>query len=388
MRLKICVLTAARSEYGLLRPLLHLIQNDQELELQLICIGAHLSLDFGKTESEITADGIAITRRIETLLSSETQVGIAKSLGLTIIGCAEAFAELMPDLLIVLGDRAELVPVVQAARLAHVPVAHLSGGEKTEGSLDECFRHAVTKMANIHFTALPEYTKRLLQLGESPHSVYEVGELGLDNIKLIERLPRERLETELGLKFLSQNLLVSFHPETTRSLEDNLTSLGCLLECLDQLTNTLVIATGANSDFGGREFNNALRGFCDKSAMTRYFFPSLGTRLYYSCVDQADAVVGNSSSGVVEVPSFGVPSLNIGDRQKGRVMAKSTLSVAATVDQIDYGLKVVTSEEFRLASRSVDNPYHKENCAERMIEIIKGLDFAALSNKEFRDVQF
>jgi GDP/UDP-N,N'-diacetylbacillosamine 2-epimerase (hydrolysing) len=320
---KICVLTGTRAEYGLLRWVLEGIRRSPLLELQLIATGAHLSPEFGLTVNAIVEDGFRVNRRVEMLLSSDTPVGITKSMGIGMIGLADALAEMRPDLMLVVGDRYEIFCGVAAALIARIPVAHIHGGEVTEGVIDESIRHSVTKMSHIHFVSAEPYRKRVIQLGENPQHVFSVGGLGIDNILRLPLLSRPELEQLLEFKLKERNLLVTFHPDT---LDNNSSSkqLKELLWALSTLGNTALIFTMPNADTGSRLLFEQILAFCAKHPNARTF-KSLGQVGYLSCVRHVDGVVGNSSSGIIEVPSFKKGTINIGDRQRGRLRAGSII---------------------------------------------------------------
>jgi GDP/UDP-N,N'-diacetylbacillosamine 2-epimerase (hydrolysing) len=302
MKRKICVVTGTRAEYGLLYWLMKEIESNKDLELQLIITGMHLSPEFGLTYKEIEKE-FKIDKKIEMLLSSDTPVGISKSMGLAQISFAEAYDELKPDIVVVLGDRYEIFSAVSAALVSRIPIAHIHGGEITEGAIDEAFRHSITKMSHIHFTATEEYRKRVIQLGENPDRVYNVGAMGIENIRRIKLLSKEEFEKSINFKLNEKNILVTFHPVT---LENNTAEnqFSELLEAIDKLKNTNIIFTKANSDTDGRIINKMIDEYVLKNRHKAIAFTSLGQLRYLSAMQYVDAVVGNSSSGIVEDPSF------------------------------------------------------------------------------------
>ncbi|HCN7631509.1 UDP-N-acetylglucosamine 2-epimerase, partial [Escherichia coli] len=344
---KICVVTATRAEYGLLKCLLEDILNDPELELQIISTGSHLSPEFGYTNRQIVNDGFYINKKIEILLSSDTPIGVSKSMGLAQISFAEAFDELCPDILLVLGDRYELLPIVSAANIAQIPVAHLNGGELTEGAIDESFRHAITKLSQLHFTAMDEYTQRVIQMGESPERVFTVGEVGLDNLSRMTFLSREDFEKAINHKLKKKNILFTYHPETTQTIASIKNDFQQILQAIDLLKDTLVIFTKANADVGGRLINEMIERYVDKHPDKAIAFASLGQLRYLSALKYVDAVVGNSSSGIVEAPSFKVATINLGDRQKGRVRARNTIDINVDAEKLLEALQKIETEEFK-----------------------------------------
>lgn len=353
----------------MLRWVMEEIQKSPKLTLRLIVTGAHLSPEFGKTVSEIEADGFSIDRKVEMLLSSDTHVGISKSIGLGLIGFADAIDAVKPDLMLVLGDRYEILAAVTAALVARIPVAHLHGGECTEGAFDEAIRHSITKMSHLHFVAAPAYRNRVVQLGEEPSRVFSVGGLGVDGALKSRRLSRSDLEASLGIKLLARNLLVTFHPVTL----ENATGEGQmneLLTALSHLPNTGIVFTSPNADPDGRMFLKKIKAFCMQRE-NAHCFDSLGQERYFSCLANMDAVVGNSSSGLTEAPSFKIATVNIGDRQLGRLKAASVIDCAPTQQAIREALDLVYSPEFQDKLGGVQNPYGTGGAA---VAIVKTLE--------------
>ncbi|EHD0094497.1 UDP-N-acetylglucosamine 2-epimerase (hydrolyzing) [Vibrio vulnificus] len=385
---KICVVTATRAEYGLLKCLLDDIQNDPELELQIISTGSHLSPEFGYTNQQILDDGFCVNKQIEILLSSDTPVGVSKSMGLAQISFAEAFEELRPDLVVVLGDRYELIPIVSAANIARIPVAHLNGGELTEGAIDELIRHAITKLSQLHFTAMEEYSRRVIQMGESPDRVFNIGEVGLDNILRMELLSKSAFEESIGVKLKKKNLLFTYHPETTQSVDEIEADFNHILAALDTLDDCLIIFTKANADVGGRLINKMIDQYVVDHKDKSVAFTSLGQLRYLSALQYVDAVVGNSSSGIVEAPSFRIASINIGSRQKGRVRADSTIDVEVEKQQIIDAIATIYTDAFQERLYTVVNPYGQGNSSQKLVSIIKSVDLSKLKSKKFYDVEY
>lgn len=385
MTRKICVITGTRAEYGLLRRVMQGIKNDPLLTLQVIATGSHLSPDFGLTYREIEQDGFRIDRKVEMLLSSDTPVGIAKSMGLGVIGFADALAELQPDLLVVLGDRFEIFAAVSTALVARIPVAHLHGGEVTEGAYDEAFRHSITKMAHLHFVAAEEYRKRVIQLGESPDRVFLVGGLGIDAISGLKLMDRQALEAALDFKFLRKNLLVTFHPATLEAgtAADQMAEL---LAVLSELHDTGLIFTLPNADTGGRALSRMVEDFVGRHPNARAY-ASLGQLRYLSCIAHVDGVLGNSSSGLLEVPVFKKGTINIGDRQRGRLQASSVINCQANRAAITAALKRLYSDDFQSSLRTVSNPYGQGGASEKIIEAIRKSDFSGLTKKQFHNLE-
>jgi GDP/UDP-N,N'-diacetylbacillosamine 2-epimerase (hydrolysing) len=382
MSRKICVITGTRAEFGLLRLLMQEIQNEPELELQVIATGMHLSPEFGLTYREIEEAGFVINAKVEMLLSADTASGITKSMGLGLIGFSDVYSKFSPDLIVVLGDRFEIFASVAAALIAGIPVAHLHGGETTEGAFDEAIRHSITKMSHLHFVAAEDYRRRVIQLGEQPERVFLVGGLGIDAIKRIKLLDREALEESLCFKFAPRNLLITFHPVTLEGQNSSGQQMAELLAALGELDNTHLLFTMPNADTGGRELATMVKDFVASHQNARVY-TSLGQLRYLSCMKYVDAVVGNSSSGLAEAPSMGVATINIGDRQKGRLSASSVINCEPTQESIRGALSTLFDPSFRLTLTSTNNPYGRGGASERIIEVIKNHDLKNLLKKSF-----
>lgn len=385
MTRKICVITGTRAEYGLLRWLMQMIADDQDLTLQIIATGMHLAPEFGLTYKEIEGDGFAIDRKVEMLMSSDTPVGIAKSIGMGVIGFADALEALAPNLVVVLGDRFEILAAAEAALVARIPIAHLHGGETTEGAFDEAIRHSITKMAHLHFVAAEEYRRRVIQLGEHPERVFLVGGLGVDNIRRQALLDRSELEAALDFKLAAKNLLVTFHPVTLEhaSARDQMTELLAALAALPSDTN--LIFTMPNADTDGR----LLIGMIDDFVAARpnaKAYRSLGLQRYLSCIAQVDGVVGNSSSGLTEVPSFRKGTVNIGDRQRGRLQANSVINCKPIRAEISAAIGMLYGEDFRKRLPHTANPYGDGGAAERILGVIRQASLDDLIKKKFFDL--
>lgn len=383
---KICVFTGTRAEYGLLKPLMDEIKKDKDLELQIIASGMHLSPEFGLTYKEIEKDGFTIDEKVEMLLSSDTPVGISKSIGLGVIGYTDALERLKPDITVVLGDRFEALAFAIASFTLKIPIAHLYGGETTLGALDEGYRHAITKLSYLHFTSTEEYKKRVIQLGEEPERVFNVGALGIDNIKELKLLNKEEVEKRLGGKFKKRNLLITFHPVTLEKGSSE-RQFKELLKALDELKDTLLIFTKANADTEGRKINYLIDEYASQNEEKTVVFTNMGQLLYLSTMQFVDAVVGNSSSGIVEAPSFKIGTINIGDRQKGRIRVKSIIDCEPTYKSIKKALEVLYSESFQGSLKLVKNPYGEGDTARRIKKILKSFSIEHIQ-KEFFDVNF
>lgn len=381
MKRKICVITGTRAEYGLLRWVMEGIQDDSGLTLKIIATGTHLSPEFGLTFREIEQDGFQIDRKVEMLTSSDTPVGIAKSMGLGLIGFADALNELHPDLIVVLGDRFEIFSAVSAALVARIPVAHVHGGETTEGSIDEALRHSITKMSHLHFVAAEEYRQRVIQLGEQPDRVFMVGGLGVDNIKRMKLLDREALEQSLGIQLGEKSLLVTFHPVTleTGTAADQ---MAALLAVLDGQHDTQLVFTMPNADTDGRVLKTMIEQFVAQHANS-CAYTSLGQLRYLSCLAHVDGVVGNSSSGLLEAPSFQKGTINIGDRQRGRLQAASVINCEPTRESITTALKHLYSAGFHTGLRNVRNPYGEGGASEKILATLKSAALDGVLKKSF-----
>lgn len=382
MSRRICFVTGTRAEFGQLRWLMEEVKASEKLGLQVIATGMHLSPEFGFTYREIEQAGFVINAKIEMLLSADTATAVTKSMGLGLIGYAEAYERLAPDLIVVLGDRFEMFAAAAAALIAGIPIAHLHGGEATEGAFDEAIRHSITKMSHLHFVAAEEYRRRVIQLGEEPERVFLVGGLGIDAIKRIKLLGRKELEESLGLKFGPRNLLITFHPVTLDGQDSSGQQMAELLAALDELDNTHLFFTMPNADTGGRELAAMVNKFAASRQNVRVY-TSLGQLRYLSCMKYMDAVVGNSSSGLAEAPSMGIATINIGDRQKGRLSASSVINCEPTKQSISDALSAAFDPSFRSMLSTTNNPYGSGGASEKVVEIIKNHDLKNLLKKSF-----
>jgi GDP/UDP-N,N'-diacetylbacillosamine 2-epimerase (hydrolysing) len=384
MSRKICVITGSRAEYGLLRWVMQGIKDHPDLTLQLIATGMHLSKDFGMTVQEIENDGFKVDFKVETLDKNDSAVGIAGAMSRGLSGVAKALDKLKPDLVLVLGDRYEIFVSVAAALVAKIPVAHIHGGELTIGAFDDALRHAITKMSHLHFVATEEYKNRVIQLGENPSSVYMVGGLGIDSINQLKLLDRKELEKELHLVFEKKSLLITFHPATLD--ESTATSqMQELLNALSGLKDTTLIFTMPNADTGAQTIIKIINNFVSENP-NAYAFTSLGQLRYLSCVAHVDGVVGNSSSGLIEVPSFMKGTINIGDRQKGRLQAKSVINCDPKTQSIIDAISRLYSKEFKNNLISTSNPYGKGGASAKVVEIISKVSQAQIVKKTFHDL--
>ena len=382
---KICVITGSRAEYGLLSGLMKAIHEDADLQLQIIATNMHLSPEFGLTYREIEKDGFTINKKVEMLLSSDTPNATAKSVGLGTIGFADAYEDLQPDMIVVLGDRYEILSAVSTALFYKIPVAHLHGGEITEGAYDDCIRHAITKMSHLHFTSTEEYRKRVIQLGEQPERVFNVGAIGIENVKKTPLMSKVELEESLGFQLGDKCLLVTYHPVT---LEDSTAEEQSknLLTALEIFKDYRIIFTMPNSDTNGRIIMQEIEKFVEENKERAIAFKSLGLKRYLSALQYVSAVVGNSSSGIIEVPSFGIPTLNIGDRQKGRIAAESVVHCKSTLNEIINGIQTILSDKQIILSQECMNPYEKKDTTNNILRILKDYPIDSLIQKSFHNL--
>jgi GDP/UDP-N,N'-diacetylbacillosamine 2-epimerase (hydrolysing) len=382
MSRNICVVTGTRAEFGLLRWLMEEINNHPGLTLQVVATGMHLSPEFGSTYQEIEEAGFQIDAKVEMLLSSDTNTAVTKSMGLGVIGFADTYERLVPDMLVVLGDRFEIFAATSAAMIAGIPVAHLHGGETTEGAFDEAIRHSITKMSHLHFVAADEYRRRVIQLGEYPDRVFDVGGMGIDAIKRIKLMSREALESSLEINFGKKNLLVTFHPVTLESGGSSATQMGELLAVLAELKDTTLIFTMPNADTGGRELGRMVREFAQEHPNAKVF-TSLGQLRYFSCLAQVDGVVGNTSSGLLEAPAFNIGTVNVGDRQKGRLKAVSVIDCEPNRQSICIALKTLYSKSFKHSLASIVNPYGNGGASKAIVKVIAEYSLENICKKQF-----
>lgn len=381
---KICVFTGGRAEYGLLRPLLDEIRNDQELELQLLVTGMHLSTEFGLTYSLIEEDGYAIDEKVEMILSSDTPAAVCKSMGLGLIGFGDALNRLKPDFLVLLGDRFETLAGAISALVCRVPIAHIQGGELTFGATDDAMRHSITKMSMLHFTYTETYRRRVIQLGEHPERVFNVGGLNTEVISRMKLLSRKELEHKIGFKLGNRNALVTFHPVT---LENNTAEVQfqALLNVLQDNFELNLIFTKTNADAEGRIINSLIDVFVQRNQGRSIAFTSMGQLLYLSAMRQVDVVLGNSSSGIIETPSFKLPTVNIGDREKGRIRAANIVDCDPNEKQIALALKRALAPTFSASLKDMVNPYHRKYTARNIKNVIKQFDTTNRLKKVFFD---
>mgnify|MGYP000078838687 CR=1 FL=1 len=383
---KICVVTGTRAEYGLLYWLMKEIDADTALDLQIIATGMHLFEEFGNTYQQIEKDGFSIDKKVDISLLSDSKLAISKSMGIGITECSKAFADLRPDLLVVLGDRFEIFSAVSAAMIAKIPVAHLHGGEATEGAFDESIRHSITKMSHLHFTATEEYRNRVIQLGEQPDRVFNVGAIGIDNIKRLHLLSKQEFEKSIQFNLAKRNLLVTFHPVT---LEDATSELHFthLLNSLSKLECTNIVFTKANADTCSRVINRLIDDYVKEYPETAIAFDSLGQLRYLSAMQYVDGVVGNSSSGLLEAPSFKIGTINIGDRQKGRIKASSVIDCLPEEESITQALEKLLSQQFTQSVQYTISPFGEGVVSEKIVEIIEKVCLERIIMKKFYNIR-
>ncbi len=383
---KICVITTSRAEYGLLFWLMKGIQADPELQLQLVVTGTHLSPEFGSTIDMIRDDGFMISRSFDLELQGDKVLDITHSLSLAVEGFASAFHTLSPDIIVLLGDRFEILGAATAALIANIPVAHIHGGELSLGAIDDSIRHAVTKLSHLHFTAANEYRKRVIRMGESPDRVYMVGGMGMDNIRRMSFLSRKDFEKAIDFTLGGKNLLITYHPETHEPGK-SASQVDELLQALGQLSGTHFIFTLPNADTGYQAIVEKIRSFVQKANGRAILIKSMGQLNYLSAMKYVDAVVGNSSSGIIEAPGFRIGTLNVGRRQEGRIRAESVIDCECRSAAILAGLEQIYSPGFQEKLKKVKNPYGTGGAAEKVLDVLRTVDVKQLIPKKFYDKQ-
>ena len=383
---KITVITGTRAEFGILTPLLKKIRNNPNLELQIVACAMHLSPEFGYTIRDIETSGFTVDKKVECLLSSDSAVGVSKSIGLALISFAEVFEEMIPDLIIILGDRSEMLAAATGATIANIPIAHIHGGETTEGAYDESLRHAITKMSYLHFASANTYKKRIIQLGESPDRVYNVGALGLDSVKELELLNKEEFQNSIGFNLEKRNILITYHPVTleTKTASSQFESI---LNSLEKLKDTNFIFTHANSDKEGRVINRMIEEYVSMNSDKAISFKSMGQLRYLSALKHVDMVLGNSSSGILEVPFFNIPTIDIGDRQKGRIASESVIHSEVDSTAISKAIEKAFNPNFRQAIQKQEQIYGDGNSSGKILEVILQAKIEDLK-KPFYDINF
>lgn len=381
---KICVVTGSRAEYGILRGLMKAIQNDPVLTLQVIATNQHLSKLQGETYQEIERDGFTIDYKVYMAddEAPDNANSTAKSISRGVSGFADAFDALQPDLLLILGDRYEMLAVASTALIYKIPIAHLHGGEITEGAFDDAIRHAITKMSHLHFTSTEAYRQRVIQLGEQPDRVFNVGALGVENVMKNDFMTKEEIEESLNFQLTDKCFLCTYHPVTLSNMSSE-TQVMNLLKALDDYKDYHIIFTYSNSDTNSQIIIKRIQEFVDQNPDRCMFIPSLGQRRYFSVLKFVKAVLGNSSSGIIEVPSFGIPTLDIGDRQKGRIAADSVIHCGYSTDEIKEGLEKVAAYK----ANKIENPYYKEGTCDAIMKVLKTYSLDSIVQKHFYDIK-
>ena len=384
---KICFVTGTRAEYGLLSRLMRIVNDSEHTQLQIIATNMHLSPKYGNTYQEIENDGFAIDYKIPIIdeNAANDSHSIVLEMSRALSGFADAYRELQPDMIVVLGDRYEILAAAEAAMIMRIPIAHIHGGEITEGAYDDAIRHSITKMSHLHFAATEEYRRRIIQLGEQPDRVFYTGAIGVENIKKLQLMSKAEIEKEIGFEIDKKTILVTYHPVTlgNRTAKDDINDF---IAALDERKDLRFIFTMPNSDTGGQFITDAITEFVAKNSKRAKAFKSLGVIRYLSVMRQVAAVVGNSSSGLIEAPSFRIPTLNIGERQNGRIAAESVYNCASDKESILNGLNMVLSKDFRTFASSIQNPYEKENAAEEIFKVICTYPIEQLKQKHFYDI--
>jgi len=383
---RICAFTGSRAEYGLLKPLLEEIRQEPALELKLLLAGTHLSREFGLTYRIVEEDGFTCDEKVEMILSSDTPVAVCKSMGLGMIGFSEALMRIKPDLVVILGDRFESMVAAISAYVCRIPIAHIQGGELTLGAIDDQFRHSITKMSMLHFVCAEEYRRRVIQLGEQPDRVFDFGALNVDAMKKIPVIPRAQLEKEIKFSLSPRSLLVTFHPVT---LEDDTAKdqLPQLLEAISSFDNLKVIFTKTNADTEGRVINELIDEYVEANPQNTVAFTSMGQMHYINVLRYADAVAGNSSSGVIETPTFKVPTVNMGEREKGRIIADNVIDCEFDTESIRSALQTALSGQFKDSLKDMKSPYDKGETAKNIARVLKEYPLPRTTKKEFYDIK-
>lgn len=382
---KVLVVTGTRAEYGLMRWVLQYLHDDSEIELQIVATGMHLSPEFGLTYKTIIEDGFVISRKIEMLLSSDTSIGLSKSMGLGMISFSEVYSDLNPDIVLVLGDRFEIFSAVSSAMVSRIPVAHIHGGEATEGLVDEAIRHSITKMSHVHFTATEAYRDRVIQLGEQPDKVFCTGTPGLDNISNLSLYNKVEFEKSINFNIGEKCFLVTFHPVTLEN-GTSANQFDELLKAIEYFKDFKVIFTLPNADTDGRIVIEKIQRYVSLNSKEAIAFTSLGQIRYLSALKYVSMVIGNSSSGLTEVPSFKIPTINIGDRQKGRIKAESVIDCLPLKEEIIKSISLGLSVEFQAKLLNIQNPYGNGGASKKIVEILKNIDLKDLLKKKFYNI--
>ena len=382
---KICIFTSTRAEWGLQQGLAELIRDADNLQLQLLVSGSHLSAKLGMTIDEIETASFLVDARVDILKFDDSPVGICQTMGLALSAYGEALQRLSPDLIVILGDRYESFCLAAAAQVLRIPIAHIHGGETTEGAVDEAFRHSITKMAQIHFPSCEVYRNRVMQLGEAPESVFNVGALGIENIRKIQCLTRAELEASLQFSLQAPFFLVTFHPVTLEHATAG-AQVQQLFDALDRFPEHQIIFTKANADTEGQVINEMIDAFAAINPTRCLAVASLGLQRYLSAMKICAAVIGNSSSGILEAPIFKVPSVNIGDRQKGRLRVKSILDCKADTNAISQAIETALTESFRHDIRDLIHPSEQADTAQKIVRMLATVELQGIIKKSFHDI--
>jgi len=380
---KICVVTGTRAEYGLLHRLLHILKNDPQIELQLVVTGSHLSPSHGMTIDEIESDGFVPVAKLSVDLSDDSKLAIVKAMADVTSQIAKTLSSLNPDVVVLLGDRYEILATTQAALILDIPVAHIHGGEITSGAFDDSIRHAITKMSSLHFVAAEDYERRVVQLGEQPSSVFNVGSLGVENALASELMNKSDLSKALNVELESPILLVTYHP-TTRSTISVTEEIDQVLSTLENFSYCTIVFTGVNADPGNAEVSTRIAKFVQRDPKLRSLHASLGQIKYLSLLNLCDVVIGNSSSGIIEAPAFGKPTVNIGNRQDGRLRADSIIDVGVTKQEIQTAIETALSPTWRERCAQTVSSYTSSSTAQRIADTLKNADFNL--HKTFFDI--
>lgn len=380
---KICVVTTTRAEYGLLKSLMEEIEKDPLLQLQTLVTGTHLQSEFGETYKEIEKD-FTISEKVSMDLSGDTAKELSCSMGKLQCDITLALKKLAPDIVVILGDRYEILSIATAAFMLHIPIGHIHGGEITEGAIDDSIRHAVTKLSHLHFTSTEIYKQRVIQLGEDPKRVFNVGALGVENAKKVTHLTKREFEESIGFTLSKKNLLITFHPQTICDLSPR-EQFQTLLDALENFHDLKIIFTKANADEGGKVINSMIDDFVLHNPDKSISFDSLGQLRYFNAIRYVDAVVGNSSSGILEVPSFKTPTINIGDRQKGRVAAQSVINCPIDTTAIQKALEALYAVQNK-TFENTHNPYEGIKTAHSIKEELKNISLEKIFQKSFYDL--
>jgi GDP/UDP-N,N'-diacetylbacillosamine 2-epimerase (hydrolysing) len=369
MRYSVCFVTSTRADYGIMRPLIQQLFDTEQFTVSLVATGMHLCREFGNTWKEIEEDGFHIEKKIDIQVAGDTRTAMTKTMGMALIGFADYFLDNRPDVVFVLGDRYEIAAICPAALNQLIPIAHLHGGELTEGAVDNCYRHAITKMSTLHFASCEAYRKRIIQMGEQPDTVFNVGALGIESLLAHKDVPIAELSHRVGMGLSEKGYsVVTFHPETMREDGGSAHVLE-LAKAMDRFPDHKFVITKSNSDVGGGAINSIWEEYVARRNNC-VLFASLGSKYYHAALSSASMIIGNSSSGIIEAPSFGIATVNVGDRQKGRIQAKSILNCLPEEDAVAGAMKQAMSHEFQIVSGNAENPYGNGHTSERIRDIL------------------